>query len=159
NAGGLYFYVNSNGTGVHAPGVPPNKVWDGNWHLVAGTFDGSTVRFYLNGAQIGNGTAVPSGSIDYNQTVPTFSIADYAGPNRPCDPISTSFTGYMDELRVYDQALTPTEIGRLADYGGSTPPPLVLDPPIVHTSAATQVTDSSALLNGTIDDRGYNTAY
>src|SRR5262249_21144737 len=68
-------------------------------------------------------------------------------------------TGYMDELRVYDQALTPTEVERLADYGGTNPPPLVLDPPIVHTTAATSVTPSSATLTGTIDDRGYNTSY
>lgn len=51
NAGGLYFYVNVGGTAVHAPGVPPSAVWDGEWHMLAGTCYGDTVRFYLDGTR------------------------------------------------------------------------------------------------------------
>ena len=41
----------------HAAG--PASVWDGKWHHVAGTFDGSTVRLYVDGVQVGTGTPAP----------------------------------------------------------------------------------------------------
>jgi hypothetical protein len=158
NEGGLYFYVNYGGTPHQAPGVPASKLWDGSWHMVAGTFDGSTARFYLDGVQIGNGTAVP-GPIDYNQPFQDFNIGGYGRAGQPCAPINTTFQGDIDEVRIYDQALTPTEVERIADFGGTNPPPLVLDPPIVHTTGVDQVTDSSARVTGTIDDHTYPTSY
>lgn len=58
--GGLQFYVyDGSGTaaGFHfSPEADASQVWDGRWHHVAGTYDGQTVRFFLDGNQIRNGT-------------------------------------------------------------------------------------------------------
>ena len=32
---------------------------DGNWHAVAGTFDGQTVRLYVDGTEVGHGSPAP----------------------------------------------------------------------------------------------------
>ena len=66
NAGGLEFYVSSGGRVYTAPGVKPAQIWNGQWHMVAGTFDRFRARFYLDGIQIGDGVAVP-GPVDYSQ--------------------------------------------------------------------------------------------
>ncbi|MEK7214877.1 MAG: LamG domain-containing protein, partial [Chloroflexota bacterium] len=52
---GLYFYIFDGLTAVLSPNAGPG-VWDGNWHHVVGTFDGSTVRLYVDGLEIGVGT-------------------------------------------------------------------------------------------------------
>ncbi len=122
NEGGLHFYVN-NVTAAHAPGVAPAVIWNGAWHMVAGTFDGATARFYVDGIEVGSGqTAAP---IQYGQAVPNFTIGSYAAASSCLFP--TAFSGDIDETRVYGRALSPTEIARLAGHPGPDPPVLVPD--------------------------------
>ena len=47
--GGLRFYVSDGGAGASLSPAAGPELWDGQWHAVAGTFDGQTVRFYLDG--------------------------------------------------------------------------------------------------------------
>ena len=35
----------------------PTSVWDGKWHHAAGTFDGTTVRLFIDGQEIGTAPA------------------------------------------------------------------------------------------------------
>jgi hypothetical protein len=127
-AEGLRFYIRTT-----EPGAPPvlseaapESVFDGDWHLVAGTFDGSDVRFYVDGAQVG--PAMPAPGIAYGAPITgqSFYVARYA-PEVHC-PDSGSFPGDIDEVRVYDRALSGTELARLAAAPGPTPPVLVPDP-------------------------------
>jgi hypothetical protein len=170
NAGGLYFYVNHGGQGYHAPGVPASRIWDGRWHSVAGSFDGATARFYLDGAQVGNGTSVP-GAVDYSQPLNEFQIGGYGPypPNSACS-VPTSFVGSIDEVRIYSGALDSGDVQRIADFGGSNPPPPIVPAPpaspppsppvsdagsaapVLHTTGVDQITASSARVNGTIDN-------
>jgi hypothetical protein len=101
--GGLVFYIFSGSDLAFSPSAGPG-IWDGKWHHVAGTDDGSFVRLYVDGKQFGNGT--PSNlKIDYN--LPDGSdliIGSYLGPG------TWGFTGSVDELTVYDRALSPGKI-------------------------------------------------
>ena len=45
-------------------------VWDGNWHFVAGTYDGAYVRFYVDGVEVTPATAT---SLTINYALPTNS--------------------------------------------------------------------------------------
>ena len=54
-SGGLAFYIDDGQTEYISPDAGQG-IWDGNWHAVAGTFDGQAVRLYVDGAQIGTGT-------------------------------------------------------------------------------------------------------
>ena len=85
-----------------------NRVLDTDWHHVAMTYDGSMMKLYLDGllrtytANTGN---LQSSAGDV-----------YIGKETPINP----FKGTIDEMLVYDRALTDSEI--LQIYG-STPDP------------------------------------
>jgi concanavalin A-like lectin/glucanase superfamily protein len=149
NEGGLYFYVNKGGTAYHSPGLKPSQIWDGKWHEVAGTADVGKVHLYLDGQQVGTGTAVPGGSIDYSQPTKGLVIGSYGGPGGgACAPAvpSVSFVGDIDEVEVFDGLVYGQEPG-VTSVGGAVP--------TMHTTGVDQVTATSARVNGQIDNRGY----
>jgi len=95
---------NAYGTGT----LPPNS-----WTHLASSWDGNTLRLYVNGIQVG--TKAVSGTLA-NSSGP-FSI----GGN---EVWGEHFSGLIDELRLYNRALSATEVQ--ADMqravSGSTPP-------------------------------------
>jgi PKD repeat protein len=129
----LRFYI-FNGTAPVASPRAGEGIWDGAWHMVAGTYDGAAVRLYVDGQEVGSGTAT-SGAIGYGLAANNnFTIGNYAGPSECVQ--NTNFAGDVDEVRVYGRALTATEIARLAAATGPIPPDLVPDgsPPPPPTS-------------------------
>ena len=79
-SGGLLFYVSN---GFESYTLSPDAgttIWDGNWHRVVGTYDGSAVRLYVDGRQIGTGSpatiTIQYGLGDGNE----FAIGSYLGP-------------------------------------------------------------------------------
>lgn len=102
--GGLAFYV-FDGSAYHVSPAAPATVWDGGWHNAAGTFDGSKVRLFVDGRQVGTGTAVPSGTaIEYPLADGSGGIGGY--PQASC-PLTLS--GDIDTVRIWNQAL-PIEL-------------------------------------------------
>jgi subtilisin family serine protease len=77
----------------------------GQWYHAACTYDGATIRVYLNGVQIA--TAAKTGP-----------IADEAGTDwllgarTPASP-AVFMKGLMDDVRIYDRALTAADIAQL----------------------------------------------
>jgi hypothetical protein len=103
--GGLEFYVSNNGGLTYS--ISPDAgtgIWDGNWHNVVGTFNGSSVDLYVDGKEVGTGTPDTT-PIDY--VLPTSSdlmIGNYAG----CSGLD--FSGKIDEVHVFNRALGAQEI-------------------------------------------------
>jgi hypothetical protein len=121
---GLRFYIaNALGSTFVSPPAS-NAMWNGAWHAVAGTYDGAFVRLYVDGNQVGTGTAA-SGNIGYGLDVSNDFIIGGTDNPRCTDPGGNNFSGDVDEVRVYDRALAPNEIACLAGTGGSSPPVLV----------------------------------
>ncbi len=85
-------------------------VWDGQWHMLAGSYDGSKLRLYVDGAQVGDGTSYLDG-IRYDLNPGDFRVG---GPAASGCPASSTFAGDLDEARVYNRALTEGEIAYLA---------------------------------------------
>jgi hypothetical protein len=79
---------------VGAAALPLNA-----WSHLAATFDGSSLRLYVNGALAG--TTAVSG------TIPASTDALRIGGNSVWPEW---FSGLIDDVRVYDRALTPSEI-------------------------------------------------
>jgi Concanavalin A-like lectin/glucanases superfamily len=103
--GGLEFYASSNQglTWTISPDAG-QSVWNGQWHHVVGTYDGSTVRLFLDGRQVGSGTP-DTAPIAYGlPTSNNLEIGDYPG----CSGLD--FSGSIDEVKVFDRALGSGEI-------------------------------------------------
>ncbi len=78
-SGGLAFYVSNASSFTVSPDAGV-RVWDGRWHLVVGTYDGATVRLYVDGAEVGSGspsTVVTAYGLPDDDR---FYIGDYRGP-------------------------------------------------------------------------------
>jgi concanavalin A-like lectin/glucanase superfamily protein len=80
----------------------------GDWHHVAGTFDGQRITVYIDGAQ--TATATAHGAISPARGTNLMVGAD------PIDP-QAKFTGAVDEVRVYSRALSAAEVADLAAAG------------------------------------------
>ncbi len=97
--GGLRFYV-SNGTDFVLSADAGTTLWDGDWHVVLGTFDGGLVRLFVDGREVGTGTPT---SITLAYGFPTndnFHIGDYRGSC--ADPLG--FVGDIDAVAVANRA-------------------------------------------------------
>jgi Concanavalin A-like lectin/glucanases superfamily len=119
--GGLAFYVSGSGGYVVSPAVAPEAVWDGAWHYAVGTYDGEHVRVYLDGVEVGHGTATGL-TIDYSLGSSGGFIGTYRGT---CEQ---PFTGDVDEIVVRDRALSPAEIAALGEDSKRRPLPPQLPP-------------------------------
>jgi len=79
----------------------------GNWVHLVGTYDGSFVNLYVNGTKEGSGPQEISGSIVVNPN------AFYFG--QPADQYTNWMNGMIDEVRLYNRALTDDEVKALYD--------------------------------------------
>ncbi len=101
----LRFRIKAGGsteTLIASSGVLTNGVWA---HIAA-TYDGSMMRVYVNGVLVGN--RGKSGSIDVEPTVPM-----WIGGNPP-SATSRPWDGKIDDVRLYDRALTDDQVALLA---------------------------------------------
>jgi hypothetical protein len=81
----------------------------GDWHHLAGTWDGSVVRLYVDGTEVAN--RAYSGINQYDES-PLVIGADNDDEDEIPDD---GWDGTIDEVRVYGRALSQTEIQDLAD--------------------------------------------
>jgi len=84
---------------------------DGKWHCVAATYDGSSMTFYADGKQIG--TAAINGPIDAAGSSPAY-IGSWAGTGE-------FFPGGIDDVRIYDRALSADEVKAMAGAAAKAP--------------------------------------
>ena len=95
----LQFYMNIGGSlrGIHV-----HHAWAaGTWYHVAGTYDGSIMRLYLDGVELG-----------------TYSISDEVAAGNGIllsHYNSEALDGLLDDVRIYSRALSSTEINDLTD--------------------------------------------
>ena len=115
--GGLVFYVSSHqGTTYSRSPDAGVGVWDDQWHMAVGTFDGSTIRLFVDGHEVGNVPLRP-GALEY--LLPDSNdlyIGDYPG----CD--QHRFVGAIDEVGVWDRALTQAEVAAAFPEPSDSPP-------------------------------------
>jgi len=111
--GGMAFYISA------APGAASNwyrspeapaSVWDGKWHNAAGTFDGKTVRLFIDGKEIGTGTPATT-AIAYNPPAGAGLIGDFHG-NAGGTDCDLFLTGDVDGVQIWSRALPVADIWR-----------------------------------------------
>jgi len=79
------------------------------WAHLAATFDDPNVTFYVNGQDVGSGTLTLGTATDATMTIGN-TMSETAWPQSP-----ETFNGDIDEVRIYNRALTQAEIAYLAD--------------------------------------------
>ena len=98
--GGLEFYVFDGNNFVRSNGVV-NGIWDGKWHNVSATWDGTTATLFIDGKSTGQGMS---------GTGPVYGIPDgtatFGGYRGSCDLL---FTGDIDQVMLFDKVL-PIEL-------------------------------------------------
>ena len=83
-------------------------ITDGQWHHVGFVWDGSYRSLYVDGTEVAKDTNPI--------TLAPLKSANgglYIGTSKTLDT-STSFSGLIDDVRIYDVALTPEEIEALS---------------------------------------------
>ncbi len=84
----------------------------GRWVHLAGTFDGTTMRIYVDGEERGSmERAGPVGATDARLVLGNFDVGHPA-----------HFDGWLDDVRIYDRALPPEAIRRSSAAPGTTAP-------------------------------------
>ncbi|MFA6304435.1 MAG: LamG domain-containing protein [Patescibacteria group bacterium] len=82
------------------------------WYLLTGTYDGETVKLYLNGTLINSNTN-PSGSITYTNNNPLCISQEASASDCTSDGSIYYFNGSLTDLRIWNRALSVTEITTL----------------------------------------------
>jgi YVTN family beta-propeller protein len=127
--------------------VSTSNINDGEWHFIAATFDGSTQRLYVDGALEASGT----------NTNPAWADNHYFCIGAFCDSAGNSylpFGGLIDEVEVFNRALSATEIRSIFNAGGAgkckpTPAdcvPVVNAPPAVNVTTGADATACGVLV-------------
>ncbi len=80
----------------------------GRWIHLAGTYDGEFIRLYLDGEQIG-----PSRPLIGNIPINNRNLIIGAEDQAATQTITGEFTGLIDEVRIYNRALSGAEIQEL----------------------------------------------
>ncbi len=116
--------------------TPTGIIGSGSWHHVVATYDGSTMRIYVNGVQRANRSLL--GSLD------TSNSALYLGSSGGYD----YFNGHLDEIAVYAGALSAARVS--AHYDGSASPTDVTPPTVtLKTPTAGSTMDARPGFGGT----------
>ena len=100
--GELRFKVKDINGHVEIPAIPESYLDTNTWHHVAGVCNGKDVLIYLDGQLMDNQS---SSSLD---TLITNQLAEIGRNN------GHYFDGKLDELKIYNRALTPYEVEMLA---------------------------------------------
>jgi len=110
--GETYVYIGSGSGWIGVPSIISNQSLEQNkWHYVVYTNDGTMGVLYHDGVNVGSSSHVPSGYGDFFW----LGAATYAYPS-----VGEPFTGFMDEVSIYNRALSTAEISDLYNNYGYT---------------------------------------
>jgi hypothetical protein len=102
----LYFQID-NGTTV-STGYTPALTED-VWYHVAGTFDSGMLRIYVDGDSVNTASAAGDDITLYADRILSIGRSPSGG--------ETYLKGSLDDVRIYNRALTPAQIDSLDTYG------------------------------------------
>jgi len=90
--------------------VPAGTITAGQWYHLVGTYDGEYVRSYVNGDLVENGANNPKAHTgDIDTSIASVYISH---------PTSYPFNGIIDEVRIYNRALSAEEVKYHYNRGG-----------------------------------------
>jgi len=144
NSNSLGFAIGAGGGGAgNFIGVGSTvNPFDGQWHHIAGTWDGSTIRFYVDGVLQGTQPF----TTPVNNTRP-MNIGYSWGGGAP----QRFFDGQVDEVEIFNRALSVAEIQSMFNAGSAgkcKAPPACVPPPANMVSWWPGEGDANDIQNG-----------
>lgn len=115
---GMTFFISSDGTDAAMSRLDGGTIeyGSGKWQHVAGTHDGSEMKIYINGEEVGQLAAKRKIFVDKEgMSIGAGSFGKEA---------AARFTGIIDEVALYNRALSEGELKKLME----TPPGLAVKP-------------------------------
>jgi hypothetical protein len=104
-----FFYKKSGGNTVDAAITDTSLFDTGEWRHWVGVWDTSNIYFYIDGVLQASDTKSATES----------SLLDAGIGTLNCCALNDPFNGLIDDVRIYNRALSPTEIRRLYRLGGT----------------------------------------
>jgi len=148
--GGLSFYVNTRDANgqqapLQTPPIPPEQIWNNQWRAIAGTFDGTEVALWVDGVKVASAEypGRPVYELDYARQVSEKRLQIGRYDEAGCSAAGFQFFGDLDEVRLYDRALSNTELATLQNPA-ATEPPVIPDPLPGTTPPGTTLPPSAA---------------
>ena len=138
NGSQLRFRLKTNGT-TSTLVTGSGAITSGQWYHITAVYDGSHMRLYKNGVQAASQSK--SGTI-------TNGNASVALGNQPTGAGARAFDGLLDEVCLYDKALSPAEISGIMSTGcggsGNPPTPTASPTPLPNATATASPTPPPA---------------
>lgn len=133
-----HIYMEDNDNSIR--GMNSNSaVTAGAWHYITVTYDGTTQGLYIDGV-LDNSQVIPGITLTYTNSPVKIGSGDYNNP----------FAGYVDDLRIYNRALTAGEIADMAAGGcGPGVAAAAQNNPTPSTPSSTNTPVDSAQLSNT----------
>jgi hypothetical protein len=114
--GGLIFGLAGPGQVRQLVGFP-TTITAGTWHFVAGTYDGTGQNLYVDGVLVNSGANF--GPVQYQSAPIQIGSVLNSAFNPTGAPFTYYFSGQIDELEVFNRALSATEILSLFNAGSA----------------------------------------
>jgi len=105
----LFGFTDTTGTDVNI--FTTDSYADGDWHHVVGVFDGSDLSLYVDGSLA---ASEPAGGATPSTNSAALNIGAWSGTG-------LHFNGSLDQIRIYDEALSTSEVVDLFDEGEACP--------------------------------------
>ncbi|SVE49918.1 uncharacterized protein METZ01_LOCUS502772, partial [marine metagenome] len=102
----ISFFIKTT-SGTASTSFDSNELTLNLWRHIVGVYDGSDIKIYLNGTLVNTSASAASGSI-LTTSEPVLLGKDYSGNN---------FNGSVDEVSIWNDALTAAEIAALFNSG------------------------------------------
>jgi hypothetical protein len=112
----IEFFVFDSGEWYQARSAAQNGSFNGIWHYLAGTYDGSQIKLYIDG--------ILQAVTDHIGSIATNTFAVNIGRNS--ETTDRFYAGVIDEVRIYNRVLSQAEIGSLAGRTAVYTQPLYL---------------------------------
>lgn len=106
--GGCWWYISGGGNHAAAP-----LAKTGIWHHVVGTFDGTTMRLYINGFEVAKNES-KSDHVNAGKNFLMGCIVPHPEAPDAASQARGHFEGLLDEVKVYNRALSIRDV--IAEY-------------------------------------------
>jgi hypothetical protein len=105
-SGNIVFLVNTASSGSITVPIANFSNYTGGWHHIVGTYDGTSIKTYFDG--VFQNSAASSGTIVTNAA--RLGIGTRVASNSFGGSSGLGFTGYIDEVAIWNSSLTASQI-------------------------------------------------